>query len=227
MLTAHEFSEQSNLRSPDWKISRGRSPFYCRAKVLRLVDAEATRLETRLSDHARLPTQDKISVAEFQLRIAEDVKLSHLRMAAFVAGGEKQLNARHFGTAGQKLRRQYKHLQGFGDAVAQGELSEKQILARAKSYGVSARTAFFKSEKLTRVSYGAREAKRSLDIQSRHCSSCLGHSTGGLWFRIDQVVAPGVDCECQSRCRCRIVRESNPKAAMLRVAQSVPEVILF
>lgn len=126
--------------------------FIARAEVLRLVDAEATRLETRLSDHARLPIQDKISVAEFQLRIAEDVKPSHLRMAAFGAGGEKQLNARHFGTAGQELRQQYKYLQGFRDAIATGELSPKQILSRAKSYGVSARTAFFKSEKLTRQS---------------------------------------------------------------------------
>ncbi|MEP0872381.1 hypothetical protein NDA01_21435 [Trichocoleus desertorum AS-A10] len=179
--------------------------FIARAEVLRLVDAEAARLETRLSGHARLLTQDKIGVTEFQLRMAEDVKLSHLRMAAFGAGGEKQLNARHFGTAGQELKRQYKYLQGFGDAIGQGELSEKQILARAKSYGVSARTAFFKSEKLTRESYGAREAKRSLDSQARHCSSCLGHSTRGLWLPIGQVVAPGVDCECNSRCRCRIV----------------------
>jgi hypothetical protein len=179
--------------------------FIARAEVLRLADAEAARLETRLSGHARLLTQNKISVPEFQLRMAEDIKLSHLRMAAFGAGGEKQLTPRHFGTAGQELKRQYKHLQGFGDAIAQGELSEKRILSRAKSYGMSARTAFFKAEKVTRQDNGAREAKRSLDSQARHCSSCLGHSTGGLWLPIDQVVAPGVDCECQSRCRCRIV----------------------
>jgi hypothetical protein len=178
--------------------------FVARAEVLRLADAEAARLETRLSGHARLLTQNKISVPEFQLRMAEDIKLSHLRMAAFGAGGEKQLTPRHFGTAGQELKRQYKYLQGFGDAVAQGELSEKQILSRAKSYGMSARTAFFKAEKVTRQDNGAREAKRSLDSQARHCSSCLGHSTGGLWLPIDQVVAPGVDCECQSRCRCRV-----------------------
>lgn len=126
-------------------------------------------------------------MAEFQSGMAEDLKLAPLLRMRVFAEGARISFCTALGTAGQKLKRQYMYLQEFGDAIATGELSEKQILSCAKSYGSSARTTFFKSEKLTCESYSARKAKRILDSQSRHCDSCLGDSTGGLWFSIDQV----------------------------------------
>lgn len=206
-----------DARAGQFRGDNGR--FVPRAEVLRLVDAEVARTQTRLKGHARLLAGGKIDIAEFQTRTAEDVKLSHLRMAAFAAGGTKQLTPTHYGTAGAELKRQYKYLDGFGKAISAGTLTEKQLLARAQSYALSSRTAFFKSEKVTRGKNGFNQAKRSLDSQAQHCPSCLRYSTGGRWRYITDVIEPGVACECQSRCKCTIVyRVANLSDALPRVA---------
>lgn len=194
-------------RAGSYRGDNGR--FVARAEVLRLVDGEAARLETRLRGHARLLNANRISVGEFQSRMAEDLKLSYLRSAALGSGGRQGLTNRHFGKVGQELKDQYAFLRNFGEAIAAGELSEKQILARAKSYGISTRTAFFEAEKITRQANGFNQAKRTRDPQAQSCPDCIRYSTNGQWFPINQVVAPGVNCQCRSRCRCQIVFRVN------------------
>lgn len=189
-------------RAGSYRGENGR--FVARAEVLRLLDGEAARLEVRLRGHARLLTTNRISLSEFQARMAEDLKLSHLRSAALGSGGRKGLSNRHFGKVGQELKEQYQFLRGFGDAIAAGELSEAQILARAKSYGISTRTAFFEAEKITRQENGFNLGKRTLDPQASHCPDCLRYSTNGQWVPIEQIVPPGVNCQCRGRCRCSV-----------------------
>lgn len=192
--------------------------YVARAEILRLLDAESARLQIRLQGHARLMAQNRITISTFQERMADELKLSHLRSAMLASGGEKQLTPRHFGAIGQELKRQYQYLYGFGHDLANGKLSAKHAIARAKSYGLSTKTAFYQAEKITRKGHGATEAKRSLDSQSRHCISCLNHSTRGRWLPIDNVVAPGVSCECQSRCNCRVVYRGSLSASLDKVA---------
>jgi hypothetical protein len=179
--------------------------FVARSEILRLLDSEAARLEIRLQGHARLLANGKLNVAEFQERMAVDLKLSHLRSGMLAAGGKEQMDARRYGAVGAELKRQYKYLAGFGTAIANGELSEKQIINRAKMYGISTRVAFFKVEKVSRKDVGVTEAKRDLDSSAKHCPSCLRHSTYGKFVSVDEITPPGTDCECQARCRCRVV----------------------
>lgn len=177
--------------------------FVAKAEILRLVDGEAARLEVRLQGHARLLTSNRITVSEFQTRMAEDIKLSHLRMASFGAGGEKQLTPRQFGLVGAELKKQYKFLGNFGQDIAAGRLSEKQILARAKLYGRSPAISFYNSERVARVENGFNQAKRLLDPQAAHCAECITYATG--WTDAREVVPPGTNCSCGGRCKCRLL----------------------
>ncbi len=173
------------------------------SNVLRLVDEEQNHLAVRLKGHARLLVSGHIEVPEFQARMAQSLKESHLRMAALGGGGFKQLTNRHYGNVGAELKRQYGFLQGFGEDLAAGNLSEKQILHRASLYAASTRSSFNKAEFTSRGKQGF-YAKRFLDPQSQHCAQCIALQVL-TWTRLDQVTPPGVDCDCGGRCRCRLV----------------------
>jgi hypothetical protein len=182
-------------------IETGR--FVSRSEVLGLVDKEVLRLETRLKGHARLLAGGKIEISEFQIRMAESLKDSHIRMATLGAGGEKAMNSQQYGHVGQGLKQQYKFLYQFGKDLESGSLSEKRILSRASQYAQSANTAFHKSEFVARGKQGF-YAKRLLDPQSRHCAECVGYQQL-QWTLVNLVVPPGVNCSCGGRCRCRLI----------------------
>ena len=116
------------------------------AEVLQFVDGEVKRLEVRLQGHARLLNSGKINVGEFQLRFAESLKNSHLRMAALGAGGQQQMTAQQLGHVGRELRTQYEYLYYFGYQIESGKVSEKRILQRSKMYAKSINTSFYQAE---------------------------------------------------------------------------------
>lgn len=176
-----------------------------RDRILRLVDEEANRLGVRMKAHARLMTQGKIDLPEFQRRAADDLKLSHLRSTILGSGGRSQTTSAQFGAAGRELRRQYKFLNGFAQDLAAGKLTRAQAINRAGLYGASTRTAFHQAEKITRAREGFKLARRVLDPASRHCEKCLSYATGDRFLPIEQIVPVGTRCTCQSRCRCSVI----------------------
>ena len=154
--------------------------------------------------HARLLTDGKIDLGEFQRRAADDIKMSSIRMGVFASGGRSQTPQAVYGAVGRELRSQYGFLANFAKDLAAGKLTKEQAIARAGSYGGSSRVAFHQAEKVARTREKGWEAKRDLDPQSRHCGSCLLHSTNGEWIPAEDIVMPGVRCECFHFCRCRV-----------------------
>jgi hypothetical protein len=174
------------------------------AEVLRLVDAEVARQETRLKGHARLLTTGKIDVPEFQARMASDIKLSAMRMAGLGAGGAEGLGDRHYGKVGSELKKQYKFLAGFGKALSEG-MTEKHVLQRAGQYSRQSAISFHSAQQITKAGEGFTVGRRSLDGQAQHCKQCLTYTTDGLYVPISELVAVGSNCDCGGRCRCVIV----------------------
>ena len=172
-------------------------------EVQRVITGEVNRLSVRLKGHARLLVSGKIDIAEFQTRAALSLKESHLRNAIVGAGGKSNVSSIVYGKVGAELKKQYGYLSGFGEAIAVGELSERQIIARAASYAASSRTSFYHAEFTSRGTLGF-YAKRLLDPQSQHCESCINYQRLE-WTLISLIVPPGVNCQCGGRCRCRLV----------------------
>jgi hypothetical protein len=188
--------------SSSFRGDKGR--YISNAEVLRLVDTEVARQEARLKGHARLLINGRIDIPEFQQRMASDMKLSSIRMAALGAGGVEGLGNRHYGKVGAELKKQYKFLAGFGEALS-GGLTEKQVLQRAGQYGRQSAIAFHASQQITKESEGFTEGKRSLDDRAQHCKHCPDYSTNGQWVPIDQIVPTGSNCDCGGKCRCKVV----------------------
>ncbi|MGL5926364.1 hypothetical protein [Chroococcidiopsis sp.] len=178
--------------------------FVSRDRILRLVDEEVARLATRMKAHARNLTAGNIDLPTFQQRAVEDLKLSHVRMAILGSGGKSLTTSAQYGATGRLLREQYNYFDGFARDLAAGKLTKAQAIQRASLYGASTRSAFHQSEKIARGREGFKLASRVLDAGAQHCPSCLRYSTNGLFVPIEQIISPGVNCECRFRCRCRI-----------------------
>lgn len=181
-----------------------------RREVMRLLDEEMLRQQTRFRGHALNFTAGNIDLAEFEQRMAHDIKLSHIRMTAFAAGGVKELDNQYYGIIGRLLRRQYEYLDGFAQDIEDGKLDAKAIVRRAALYGDAAKTSFYSSEKAVKVRQKFNQAKRTLDSQAQHCNDCIRYASLG-WRNIEDVVVPGVRCQCGQHCKCSIsYRRYNP-----------------
>lgn len=191
-----------DTKSSSFRGDKGR--YISNAEIIRFVESEISRQETRMKGHARLLLSGKINIPELQRRMAQDMKLSSIRMAALGAGGTEGLTKRHYGKIGADLKKQYKFLAGFGDALAEG-MTDKQVLRRAEMYGRQSAIAFHAAQKITKESEGFKVGKRSLDPQARHCPQCIEYSTDGKWVPIGSIVPRGTNCDCGGRCRCLVV----------------------
>lgn len=200
------------------RYRRSDGKFVSRQTVLNLAEQEQQQLSVRLKGITRLLAGEKITLGEWQLRMAEALKDSHLRLGALGAGGADKLGPQQYGAIGYQLQRQYQYLDGFANALYNGRLTIKQAIARAGLYGESAGITFNRIEQISREADGFTEAKRNLDPQARHCPSCLRYATN-KWVPIDQVVSPGTACECQNKCRCQIqYRRGLSRPGILAVA---------
>lgn len=174
-----------------------------RDRVLFELDQEVARTQTRLKGIARLLASDKIDLPTFQIRFAEELKLSHLRSASFGAGGRQQMSARQFGYVGAKLKEEYGFLDGFAQALANGELTATQALNRAGMYGQGIRSSFFRAEHQTKDRDGFL-GKRSLDAGASHCPECVTYSTQGKYVPASEIIPIATNCTCKRFCRCQI-----------------------
>lgn len=203
-------SEEISYNSRAGRYVRSDGKFVSKEVIRNLVDQEQQRLQVRLQAHTRLMAANTISLPEWQLRMAESLRDSHLRMGALGAGGKDRTQAQHFGAIGYQLRRQYQYLDGFARALYEGKLTQEQALRRAGSYADSINTTFHRAEQISRENEGFDEALRSLDSAARHCDQCREYSTYGQWKPVSQVVPPGTNCACHAHCRCSIsYRRSN------------------
>lgn len=172
--------------------------------IMHLLDREQQELEVKLKAHTRLMAAGRITLADWQLRMAGSLKDSHLRMGVLGSGGKAQAGARQYGAIGYQLRRQFEYLDNFAQALHQGKLTKDQAIARAGLYADSPKLSFYRAEQIAKETAGFTEARRRLDAQARHCPDCIGYSTGGAWQPISTVTVPGVGCRCGQHCRCSI-----------------------
>jgi hypothetical protein len=184
---------------------RGDNGQFVGAAVVRdLVDQEIYRTQIRLQAQSRLLAAGVLDLPSWQLSVAGLIKDSHIRMAAFAAGGSEQLTQQQYGAAGYQIKRQFQFLDKFAQDLADGKLSPNQAIQRAGLYAESAKLTFSRVEQLARQGEGFTAGKRLLDAQAKHCPECLEYERRE-WVSIDDIMPVGINCSCQNHCKCRVV----------------------
>lgn len=194
---------------PEQRFYQGRSPT-SETRIRQIVQAEQRRNARRTTKHARDLTAGRISLREYQRRMARDVTNGILRLGQAGAGGRSRFTGRHYrnvydllngdGPGRGELRRLQRHI----GRIANGELSEGQILDRSRRYGNNIDSAYEEARHLSYTSDTQRwEARRFLDPSANHCPDCPGYEEP-LWVPAESVVPRAVACRCRGNCRCRV-----------------------
>lgn len=180
--------------------------------VERMIAAEAVRLRA-LADRLR---QGRMTVADWQWAVRDELKALHALAAATARGGRAQMTPRQWGRVGALTRGEYRYLNGFARAVTNPTYAlGPNFLRRAESYAWAARTTFWQTDRELMKDAGVRYAARIPHARER-CPECLAWSYDVAgWVEIDKLPAIG-SLACLTNCKCSFTYKET--AEMLRAA---------
>lgn len=167
----------------------------------------SSRSITESADHARglagALAADDVTLGQWQSDMRNQIKEEYIRQYLLGRGGRAQMTAEDWGSIGGQLASQYRYLDNFAAEIAAGNLSEKQIAARAELYLRSAHRAF--ESAWSRANRGLEEVRWNLTA-AEHCSDCLDFAGFG-WQKVADDPFGGAypgsgDTACLSNCRC-------------------------
>lgn len=180
-------------------IETGR--FLSRARALELVQQSIDASGIASDQLASYAASGALSAADYGSFFREEIKREYLRQYLLGIGGREQMTAADWGSIGGMLREQYGWLQGFLDEIASGNLTEAQIMARARMYLNSAREAYERAHAKTAVAGGMTEELWALG-EAEHCPDCLAYAAEG-WQPVGTFPEPGDgSTQCLTNCQC-------------------------
>lgn len=138
----------------------------------------------------------------------QELKEEYIRQYVLGRGGLGQMAQADWGRLGSMLKEQYKYLNGFEQAIADGTLSEAQIAARGRMYTNSAREAFEKARSRVAEKAGQDEILWVVDTSKENCEDCLANQAMGWQLVEDNPYGgcvPGSGCtQCLTNCGCSL-----------------------
>lgn len=174
------------------------------------VVAEMRVHQTATFDALESLTQDlyagRITVPQWQVSIAQELKDAHLAQAMYGAGGRANMTPAKWGRVGGNLANEYRFLTNFADEMLNGNVSEAQALARIRQYGIA-----------TQQSYWNEYADNNEFVRwtlnpGESCGDCVGLASGGidgngLYLSSDLPTVPGAGAtQCRGNCNCTLER---------------------
>lgn len=144
----------------------------------------------------------RITLAQWQERVAGELKDAYQVNMVFGRGGRDLVTYSDWGRMGSRLRLQYRYLNGFAQEIEAGMLSDAQILARVQQYGRSVRTSYFDGLNAAMVDSDFTEERRVLN-PAEHCDDCVGYASEG-WQAIGYFPPPGMASVCDGNCACEM-----------------------
>lgn len=165
----------------------------------------ARRIAAEMRREAEHLVAERITAAEFAVRMRGHVKRAHLAQSLLATGGKANQSAGTKGALGNLLKKQYAFLAGFVTEIDNGTLSDAQIIARAQLYGAATLQTFESQRRRVKKDAGFTQERNVLD-DAEHCRKspkapgCLEETARG-WVEIGTLSLPGsrtclVNCKC-------------------------------
>lgn len=167
-----------------------------------VMDASGVRMNTLTQSLVN----EQISLAEWQVGMMEQIKISHTAAAASARGGWAQMSQSDWGATGRLIRAQYDFLRNFANEVASGkQLLNGTALFRANLYAQAPRGTFEEMRRrYERLMNGMEEEARRLG-EADHCNGCIEQAELGFQPIGSGVLAPIGSQECVTNCHCRFI----------------------
>lgn len=150
----------------------------------------------------------ELSLAEWQLQMAQAVRALHVVTGAVANGGIANMSPADWQFVGSQVKKQLGYLQGFADDIMSGRqlVQSGSLTARAKLYAQAARGTYSQVERRREKFAGQIEERRVLGAAD-HCPDCVTLANQG-WQPIGTLPAIGQDTICLANCRCEFDYQS-------------------
>lgn len=150
----------------------------------------------------------RINLAQWELAVASQLKDAHLAQAIFAVGGRANMGNAEYGRVGGTLRDEYRYLSRFANAIASGQISERQALTRIRQYGKATQQSYWREYRL--ASKG--EIYWNL-TPADHCEAhagaygCVDLANGSPYTAETLPTVPGAGATtCRGNCTCFLSR---------------------
>ena len=177
--------------------------FMSEKAVVALVDGRIGKLAEVLLKLTRMLIDGDITLDQWQGSVREAIKGAHIQAAVLGHGGRSGMGAAEYGRIGQRLRSEYRYLQGFAGDILAARVSGPMALARVQLYAEAIRGSYWEGATIRQEKQGYTMMRRVLDAQADHCDDCIRYAARGL-VPLNAVPLPGQRCACRSRCRCSV-----------------------
>lgn len=116
--------------------------FVAAATVRNMAQESIDRTSSNADSLAARVAGGELNADDWRSLFREDIKREYIRQYLAGVGGINNMTAADWGSVGGMLADQYRYLDGFATEIANGNLTEGQIAARARMYISSAREAY-------------------------------------------------------------------------------------
>lgn len=185
------------------RYRRPNGQFMSQKAVMALIDGRIDKLGNDLQRFTRMLVDGNITIDQWQNSVREAIKNSHIQATVLGHGGRSGMGAAEYGRIGQKLRAEYRYLQGFASDILAGRVSAAMALARVQLYAESVRGSYWEGSTIRQAKQGYSMMRRILDPQAQHCDDCIRYAARGM-VPLGSLPMPGQRCECRARCRCSV-----------------------
>ena len=174
--------------------------FVSRAQVRTALDQAIVSAKDGMRDIAQDLVDGNISLADWQTRMAQQIKLIHLASGAAAVGGWAQLTPSDYGRIGAALRQQYAYLQRFALQIENGLVPlDGRLIVRSLLYGEAGRGTFEDFARAAAQRAGMTHERRVLGA-AEHCKDCVKYAGWG-WKPIGTLPRIG-NSQCVTNCHC-------------------------
>jgi hypothetical protein len=191
------YAYDSRLRGYGYvDLTTGR--FVSKATIHGLLQDQADRSAATLGELARLATEGTITPRQFYEAMRNEVKLAYNVDCALARGGWAQVTPADWRKNGGHLKDEYRRLRDFAQDIADGKLTEKQAVARAKLYADSAYKRYWEIQKEEQAKAEMDEEHWQTVGDENVCPVCRGLEYLG-WVPLGTLPLPG---DPHNGCRC-------------------------
>jgi hypothetical protein len=174
--------------------------FVPQSRVREAIDAFADGVADELESLTRRYLAGSLDIAEWEESARSTIKAAHMATAAIAAGGRDRMGPIQAGRAGSRIRREYEYLFNLSRSVERGDVSDAQLLARIRLFGLGSTRAYEAARRGEMINAGFSEEARFTHA-TNSCGPCLDYASRG-WVPIGTLPSTGTECDCVSNCKC-------------------------
>ena len=148
-----------------------------------------------------------ITIAEWQIATALELKDAHIAQAIFGAGGVANMTSADRVRVNEILSSEYEFLTTFADDIASGNVSEAQALARARQYGNASQQSYWDGV-LVVSTVGVASTLNIITWQlnpGESCPDCIDLANNSPYSVLTLPTRPGAGAtRCRGNCNCTL-----------------------